>query len=321
MIILRCFGGTTIFGNPISRLDLDLFDVWWYFTNSTMVNHHVSPPFEWTCFTFSKHLEQNPIIFLATFCCWCIEGGNWIQFQKRSNIRCAMMKTGTMSRRSWADHWQTSGGGDSRDSEGHGTPFWFQLPMGLFWEWYGSSMGMGLEFLLMFCGSRLETVPPQKTPRCWTVMSITENALVSSPRCSQKKGGCLGRGIQRSCVVGSCFLPLYENLGMPINQLVRQYGIGVCFLLLWHHLIKLPYRELTYPTLGKGKSSWKVPLGRDMLVPRRVSAFFSMPFSHFKARHLHNLCHESFLLLLSRSLRVRGVALEKKRSFWILVTC
>ena len=149
------------------------------------------------------------------------------------------MKTGTMSRRSWADHWQTSGGGDSRDSQGHGTPFWFQLPMGLFWEWYGSSMGMGLEFMLMFCGSRLETVPPQKTPRCWTVMSIAENALVSSPRCSQKKGGCLGRGIQRSFVVGSCFLPLYGNLGMPINQLVRQYGIGVCFLLS-HHLIKLP---------------------------------------------------------------------------------
>ena len=29
-------------------------------------------------------------------------------------------------------------------------------------------------------------------------------------------------------------------------------------------------RELTYPTLGKGKSSSKVALGRDMLVPRRV---------------------------------------------------
>ena len=32
----------------------------------------------------------------------------------------------------------------------------------------------------------------------------------------------------------------------------------------------LPSRELTYPTLGSGKSSSKMPLGGDMFVPRRV---------------------------------------------------
>ena len=33
---------------------------------------------------------------------------------------------------------------------------------------------------------------------------------------------------------------------------------------------RVAIRELTYPTLGKGKSSSKVPLGGDILVPRRV---------------------------------------------------
>ncbi len=42
-----------------------------------------------------------------------------------------------------------------------------------------------------------------------------------------------------------------------------------------------PERELTYPTLGKGKSSSKVPWVGDILVPRRV--IISQPFSvgHF----------------------------------------
>ena len=39
----------------------------------------------------------------------------------------------------------------------------------------------------------------------------------------------------------------------------------------WAFKGNLPSRELTYPTLGKGKSSSKVPLGGDMLVSRRVS--------------------------------------------------
>ena len=33
----------------------------------------------------------------------------------------------------------------------------------------------------------------------------------------------------------------------------------------------LQSRELTYPTMGKGKACSKVPLGGDMLVPRRVT--------------------------------------------------
>jgi len=32
----------------------------------------------------------------------------------------------------------------------------------------------------------------------------------------------------------------------------------------------IPSRELTYPTLGKGKSSSKIDFSGDMLVPRRV---------------------------------------------------
>ena len=36
----------------------------------------------------------------------------------------------------------------------------------------------------------------------------------------------------------------------------------------------IPSTELTYPTLGKEKSSSKVPLGGDMLVPRRINASF-----------------------------------------------
>ena len=38
----------------------------------------------------------------------------------------------------------------------------------------------------------------------------------------------------------------------------------------------IPFRELTYPTLGKGKPSSKVPLGGDMLVPRRVHSLSSI---------------------------------------------
>ena len=34
--------------------------------------------------------------------------------------------------------------------------------------------------------------------------------------------------------------------------------------------VPVPFRELRYPTLVKGNSSSKVPLGRDMLVPRVV---------------------------------------------------
>ena len=33
----------------------------------------------------------------------------------------------------------------------------------------------------------------------------------------------------------------------------------------------IPFGELTYPNLGKGKSSSKVPSKRDMLVPWRVN--------------------------------------------------
>ena len=35
-------------------------------------------------------------------------------------------------------------------------------------------------------------------------------------------------------------------------------------------ITKVPSRELTYPTWGKGKPSSKVPLGGDMLVPTKV---------------------------------------------------
>ena len=161
------------------------------------------------------------------------------------------------------------------DSSGNG--------MGVVWEWAWNFCWCFVDHGLKQCLHKKHHAAGQSCQLLKTLWWVHLGVL-------KKKGG-----IQRSFVVGSCFLPLYENLGMPINQLVRQYGIGVCFLLLWHHLIKLPYRELTYPTLGKGKSSWKVPLGRDMLVPRRVSAFSSMPFSHFKTHHVHNLCHESFL--------------------------
>ena len=40
---------------------------------------------------------------------------------------------------------------------------------------------------------------------------------------------------------------------------------------------KIPSRELTYPTWGKGKSSSKVPFFGDMLVPWRVSLLANKP--------------------------------------------
>ena len=61
------------------------------------------------------------------------------------------------------------------------------------------------------------------------------------------------------------YRPLY--LGLP-NPLVHSGKNN------HHYLSRSPLflpgsRELTYPTLGKGNSSSKVPLGGDMLVPRR----------------------------------------------------
>ena len=44
----------------------------------------------------------------------------------------------------------------------------------------------------------------------------------------------------------------------------------------------LPSRELTYPTWGKGKSSSKVPLEWDMLVPWRVNYLFGREIKQCK---------------------------------------
>ena len=51
------------------------------------------------------------------------------------------------------------------------------------------------------------------------------------------------------------------------------------------HIPNLPFRELTYPTTGKGTSSWKVPLEKDMLVSWRVFVESDMEFSR---THLHS---------------------------------
>ena len=44
-------------------------------------------------------------------------------------------------------------------------------------------------------------------------------------------------------------------------------------------------KELTYPTLGKGKSSSKVPFLGDMLVPWRVVVSFHLKGSVFHLNH------------------------------------
>ena len=245
-----------------------------------MVNHHVSPPFEWTCFTFSKHLEQNPIIFFGNLLLLMYWGGE-IEFNFKN--------VPTSGAQWWRQELCQGDLGQTTDRPQGG--WWFQgLPRtwdpllvsashgtllgmvwGVVWEWAWNFCWCFVDHGLKQCLHKKHHAAGQSCQLLKTLWWVHLGVL-------KKKGVVWVGGIQRSFVVGSCFLPLYENLGMPINQLVRQYGIGVCFLLLWHHLIKLPYRELTYPTLGKGKSSWKVPLGRDMLVPRRVSAFLSMPF-------------------------------------------
>ena len=56
--------------------------------------------------------------------------------------------------------------------------------------------------------------------------------------------------------------------------------LAVLTSVIWEELVRwssqenwvtgIPSRELTYPTLGKGKSSSNMPFGGDMLVPWRV---------------------------------------------------
>ena len=46
------------------------------------------------------------------------------------------------------------------------------------------------------------------------------------------------------------------------------------------HLLVVPSRELTYPSLAKGTSSSKSALGGDMLVPRRVPQMFFFQIYH-----------------------------------------
>ena len=45
---------------------------------------------------------------------------------------------------------------------------------------------------------------------------------------------------------------------------------GRCFSHIWKIQVCIPSRELTYPTLRKGKLSTKIPFFGDMLVPWRV---------------------------------------------------
>ena len=59
-----------------------------------------------------------------------------------------------------------------------------------------------------------------------------------------------------------------QGVGAPatVCRLVRLHQMAQCSVVLG-----VPSRKLTYPTLGKGTSSSKVPFVRDMLVPRRVA--------------------------------------------------
>ena len=62
---------------------------------------------------------------------------------------------------------------------------------------------------------------------------------------------------------------------MKINMVIPLIWSSICknkhtHIYIYRDFQHLPSRELTYPTLGKGKSSSKVPFFGDMLVSRRV---------------------------------------------------
>ena len=58
------------------------------------------------------------------------------------------------------------------------------------------------------------------------------------------------------------------------HQVVRALLMAVMQQLIY--IFMYSYGELTYPTLGKGKSSSKVPLREDMSVVRRVSVYMQI---------------------------------------------
>ena len=72
-----------------------------------------------------------------------------------------------------------------------------------------------------------------------------------------------------------------------------QHQLFLCKIGIWRQTLEyfqqVPSRELTCPALGKGKSSSKVPLGGDMLVPRRVyqiySSFFKVQISSSHSKY------------------------------------
>ena len=54
------------------------------------------------------------------------------------------------------------------------------------------------------------------------------------------------------------------------SNTVRCFSLKCIFIYVYINMYIIPSRELTYPTLGKGKSSSKIDFSGDMLVPRRV---------------------------------------------------
>ena len=81
-------------------------------------------------------------------------------------------------------------------------------------------------------------------------------------------------------------LRMVQNLGQRGRKFHQFFPIVVLIIILksetnMHigHFLVVPSRELTYPSLVKGKSS-KVPLGGDMLVPRRVPQMFFFQIYH-----------------------------------------
>ena len=79
------------------------------------------------------------------------------------------------------------------------------------------------------------------------------------------------------------FLAGWIEIGvvLPASTQPKDYVISelkVYFTFTKYVILKsLPSRELTYPTWGKGKSSSKVPLKGDMLVPWRVTGWCWTP--------------------------------------------
>ena len=78
------------------------------------------------------------------------------------------------------------------------------------------------------------------------------------------------------------------------------WDCGLLNFLLRSNNDDIPSRKLTYPTWGKGKSSSKVPLRGDMLIPWRVfprwwhknstgRSFHDIPSFHFFPRLCHHL--------------------------------